>query len=158
MIRPYFRHFVRQDQLWAAAKAWEGTPFAANAASRGHGVGCVNYVAELCFEVGALPRLAIPTYALDHGKHSGQSQLLSYLLSEPLLQGRLMFVPHEAQRMPGDIAACLSGHVDHHLSIALQWSKVTHAVEDFGVVIHGLDEMKFSRRVVYWLRIMEEVE
>ncbi|MFA5263050.1 MAG: hypothetical protein WC378_04440 [Opitutaceae bacterium] len=156
MIRPWFQPQERQDALESAARAWEGTPYFANAASRGHGVGCVNLVHELFFEAGAITkRIELPIYQTDYAHHSTQTQLLRFLMDHPDLTGRLLFVPVQGRRLPGDLFGVRSGHVDHHLACAVKWGKVAQAIEDHGVVIVDETEKTFASRILYVLRLME---
>lgn len=157
-LKPWFRIANRQEQLWDAAKKWKGTPFFANNASLGAGVGCVDLVHELWFEVGAIERMTLPTYTLDHGHHQLRTQLLHFLLNEPQLQGRLQFVPVHSESLPGDLIACKSGHLDHHLVCALQWGKFVHSHVEYGVQILDQAERIFVERRLYTLRLMEAVE
>ncbi|MBI5768770.1 MAG: hypothetical protein HZA93_13310 [Verrucomicrobia bacterium] len=157
-MKPFFQLPSRQEALWSEAKKWEHTPFFANAASRGHGVGCVELVHELMTApaVAAAPRLdPLPRYTLDHGHHATETQLLRFLFDHPALRGRLVFVPFESPRMPGDLLGVLSGQLDHHLACVLPWRKVIHAMENHGAVIHDLDEDKLTRRTLYVLRLLE---
>lgn len=157
-MKPYFHSDERQAALWAEAKKWEGTPFFANQASCGHAVGCVNLVHEILTApaVAAAPRLdPLPAYTLDHGMHATNSQLIRFLFDHPALQGRLVFVPLESPRLPGDMLGVLSGQLDHHLALVLPWHKVIHAMEGFGTVIHDLSDDKLTRRTLYVLRLLD---
>lgn len=157
-MKEFFKDPARQAALWAEAKKWEGTPFFANQASCGYGVGCVNLVHELFTApaVAASPRLdPLPTYTLDHGQHATETQLLRFLFDHPKLRGRLVFVPFESPRMPGDLIGVLSGQLDHHMAVALSWNKVIHAMEDHGTVIHDVTEDKLTRRTLYVLRLLD---
>jgi hypothetical protein len=157
-MKPFFAEQSRQDALWAEGKKWEHTPFFANAASLGHGVGCVELIHEMMTAptVAATPRLdPLPRYTLDHGHHATNSQLLRFLLDHPALRGRLVFVPFEAPRLPGDMLGVMSGQLDHHLACVLPWNKVIHAIEGPGVVIHELADDKLTRRTLYVLRFLE---
>lgn len=156
-MKPYYHSEERQQALWKEAKKWENTPFFANAASCGHGVGCVELVHELQTAVGAAPRLdPLPRYTLDHGMHATNSQLIRFLFDHPALRGRLVFVPFEAPRLPGDMLGVLSGQLDHHLACVLPYHKVIHAMEGYGAVIHQLDDDKLTRRTLYVLRLLEQ--
>jgi len=154
-MKPWFQSKERQVAFETEARAWEGTPFFANAASRGHGVGCVNLVHELLVACGALPRLVLPLYQTDYAHHSMRSQLLDFLLNHDALRGRFLFVPVNGKRLPGDLYGVRSGRVDHHLAAAVMWGKVVQAIEDHGVVIVNEDEESFAPRVLYVLRLME---
>lgn len=157
-MKPFFQNPDRQNALWLEAKKWEGTPFFANQASCGHAVGCVNLVHELLTApaVAAAPRLdPLPHYTLDHGMHATDSQLLRFLFDNPALQGRLVFVPFESPKLPGDLVGVLSGQLDHHLALVLPWKKVIHAMEGFGTVIHDLADDKLTRRTLYILRLLD---
>lgn len=155
-LRPFFQDSNRQDQLWQAAKRWEGTPFFPNNASIGHGVGCVDLCHELWCELGATERMTLPHYSLDWGQHCQRSQLLQFLLTAPELAGRLQFVPVLEESMPGDLIALKSGHVDHHLACALSWGKFVHAHSEYGVQILDQSERTFADRRLYTLRLFEE--
>ncbi len=154
-MKPWFSAPERQDAVQQAIEAWLGTPYFANNASRGHGVGCVEFVHEVWVEAGAIPRLSLPRYQLDWAHHATSSQLVNFLLNDPALRGRLVFVPILGQHLPGDLLALRSGRLDHHLAVIGKWEKVAHAVEDHGVIMHNLDEPKFAHRVLYSLRLLE---
>lgn len=157
-MKPFFASPERQAALDAEARSWDRTPYFANQASKGHAVGCV----ELQHEIWAAPavralqeRLELPRYSVDFGHHATQGQLLRFLLDHPALRGRLVFVPPFGRLLPGDLLACRSGRVDHHLAQVIRWGKVIHAVENHGVIIHDHAEEKFASRVLYALRLME---
>lgn len=155
-MKPFFQSPERQKALDEAARRWEGTPYFANSASRGHGVGCVELNHELWIEMGAIPRLELPRYKVDHGHHATEGQLLQFLTTHEALKHRLVFVPILGNLLPGDILGCRSGHVDHHLAQVIRWEKVIHSVESHGVIIHDHTEGKFANRVLYALRLLEE--
>lgn len=155
-MKPFFQDQARQDALEREAQLWKGTRYFANAASRGHGVGCVELQHELWLAVGALTsRLQLPRYQVDYGHHATQGQLLEFLLNHEALRGRLVFVPVNGKHLPGDLFGCRSGRTDHHLSQMLPFDRVVHAVETDGVIIHDYSERKFEERVLYALRLME---
>lgn len=156
-LKPFFRTESRQTALASSAALWVGTPFFPNNAALGAGVGCVDLVHELWVSVGAIPRLNLPRYELDHGHHLANSQLLHFLLSEVHLAGRLIFVAETEPSMPGDLLALRSGHVDHHLACALPFEKVIHSHSKFGVQILGRSERQLVDRLLYRLRLVEEV-
>lgn len=155
-MKPFFQNPDRQELLERTARSWERTPYFANAASRGHGVGCVNYVQELWIACSAIPRFPLPAYQMDYAHHSTHSQLIRFLLDHPLLQGRLVFVPIRAPKLPGDLFGVRSGRLDHHLGCMAKWGKVTHAVEKQGVIFTDENDGKFAERVLYVLRLLEE--
>lgn len=157
-MKPFFQSQERREALWAEAKKWEGTPFMANNASPGYGVGCVNLVHEIMTApaVAACQRLdPLPQYALDAGHHTTDTQLLRFLFDHAALRGRLVFVPFEAPRLPGDLLGVVSGQIDHHLVLTLPWNKVIHAIEDKGVLIHEATRDDLVRRTLYVLRVLE---
>ncbi|WP_438482718.1 hypothetical protein [Oleiharenicola lentus] len=154
-MKPWFRLPERQDALDAAARRWKGTPWRANNASLGEGVGCVELQHELWVELGAIPRLTLPRYEIDHGHHATDPQLLSFLQNAEPLRGLLVFVPINGKLMPGDLIGLNSGRTDHHAAQVIKWDKVVHAVEDHGVIIHGISEEKFLQRALYALRLFE---
>lgn len=154
-LRAFFSIDKRCAALDAEARLWLGTRFVASNCSRGHAVDCVRYAHALMRATGAFPELVIPDYTLDHARHSTHSQLLHFLLDEPVLAGRFVFAPAHGPRMPGDLYGLRSGHADHHIAVHLPWDKVTHAVEDHGVIIHEANDERFLKRVLYVLRVME---
>ena len=155
MKKYYFQNKERQEALWREAQLWLGTPFVAGNCSRGYAVDCVRFVSALMRDAGAFPELVIPDYTLDHAKHTTRSQLLHYLLDEPALAGRLVFVPVHGPRLPGDLYGCRSGHADHHLAVHLSWDKIAHAIEDHGVIMQDANDEQFAKRVLYVLRPLE---
>lgn len=156
MIRPFFHSKERQELLEREARTWLGTPYFAHAASKGHGVGCVNLIQELWIAAGAIARFALPAYQIDYAHHSTQTQLLRFLMDHEALRGRLLFVPvNTKRRVPGDLFGLRSGNLDHHLACAIMWGKVIHAVDEHGVIVQDETDEKFSDRVLYSLRLME---
>lgn len=155
MMRPWFRHEDRQRALASEAGRWIGTPFFHRAASLGHGVDCVNLLHEILVGVQAIPRLQLPSYKLDHAKHTTRTQLLVFLLTAPELAGRLVMVPAHAERVPGDLIGLQAGHTDHHLAMQIHGDVVVHAVEDHGVVYSEANNHKIAARTLYVLRLME---
>lgn len=154
-LRPFFQDTARQLALAQAAEAWLGTPFFHHAASPGHGVDCVRLAHELLAGAGAIPRLELPPYSLDHAKHVTRSQLLTFLLTHPPLAGRFTLVPLGREKMPGDLLGMISGRTDHHLAVVLPHAQCIHAVETAGVVRADLEDERIRDRVVYCLRAME---
>lgn len=154
-MKPFFASPERQAALDAEARTWKGTPYFANQASKGHGVGCVELQHELWVACGAIPRLDLPRYLVDWGQHATDPQLLRFLLDHAALKGRLVFVPILDRLRPGDLLACRSGRTDHHLAQVIRWGHVVHAVENHGVIIHDHAEVKFASRVLYALRLLE---
>lgn len=154
-MRPWFERSLRQEFLWAEQQRWLGTPFFPHAESIGHGVDCVRLVHALYVAIDAIPRLDLPSYALDHAKHSTRTQLLQFLLSHPALAGRLLMVPPSGKRMAGDLIGLQSGRVDHHLAIVTPYDEAVHAVEDHGVIRTPLNDRKFIARTLYVLRLHE---
>lgn len=154
-MKPFFLQSDRQQALERAARRWENTPYFPNAASCGYGVGCVNLVHELWIEAGAIPRLELPAYQTDYAHHSTHSQLIRFLLDHPALAGRLLFVPFQAPKLPGDLYGVRSGRVDHHLACSVMHGKIVQAVERHGVIIIPDNEEAFAKRVLYVLRLME---
>lgn len=162
-MTPFFGLKERQISLEAEALRWEGTPYFANAFSLGRGVGCVELVHELWVATGAIPRLELPIYQTDYAHHSTQTQLLRFLLDHPVLRGRLLFSPWHGRRLPGDIFGLRAGQVDHHLACALRDGRVIHSVQPSashrgGVVINRETDESFAKRVLYVLRLMEDVK
>jgi len=160
-MKAWFDNPERCAALEREAQRWKDTPYSANNASCGFGVGCVELVHELWVAVRAIPRLELPHYETDYAHHSTQTQLLRFLLEHEALKGRLLFVPVLGARMPGDIPALRAGMVDHHLSCRLRDGRVVHSVQPNGghlggVVINREDDAKFAQRIVYVLRLMEE--
>ena len=155
-MRPYFHDRDRAQHLWAAQKEWLGTPFFAHAASKGHAVDCVNLVHEILVDVGAIARLQLPAYSLDHAKHSTHPQLLLFLLTNPELRGRFVMVPAAAGLIAGDLLGIKSGRVDHHLGVVNPYDELVHATEEAGVIRTALNDSKLVARTLYALRLMEE--
>ena len=154
-MKPWFQSEERRNALWIEQQRWLGTPFFAHGESLGHAVDCVRLQHEIFVAIGALPRLQLPDYTLDHAKHSTRTVLLSFLLGAPALQGRFVMVPPAGKRMAGDLLALKSGRVDHHLASCTPWDEIVHAVEDVGVIRTKLDDPKIVERTLYVLRLME---
>ncbi|QYM80296.1 hypothetical protein K0B96_06685 [Horticoccus luteus] len=145
----------RRAALWREMQSWEGTPFFAHNASKGHGVDCVRLQMEIFAGAGAIARVPLPAYTLDHAKHTTRPQLLLWLLTAPELAGRLVMVSPAGRLMTGDLLGVNCGRVDHHLASVTPWGDAIHAVDPTGVIRTPLDDPKLRGRIVYALRLME---
>lgn len=154
-MKPWFRTDERQAALWAEQQRWLDTPFFPFAASRGHGVDCVNLQHEIFVALGAIPRLTLPRYSLDRAKHTTTSQLLMFLMTAPAIVGRFMMVPPAGELLAGDLIAAKSGRVDHHLACVTPHGEVVHAVEEVGVIRTALNDETLRERTIYVLRLLE---
>lgn len=154
-MRPWFHSEERRAALWTEQERWIGTPFFPRAASIGRGVDCVHLQHEILSAIGAIPRLTLPSYAIDRGKHCARSQLIVFLMTTEGLAGRLVFVPPSKPKLPGDLIGLRSGRADHHLASVDPWEHAVHAVEDAGVVRTPLNDAELMGRVLYVLRLME---
>jgi hypothetical protein len=154
-MRPWFHSAERCQALWAEQQRWLGTPFFPHAESLGHGVDCVRLQHANFSAIGAIPRLELPDYSLDHAKHTTRTVLLQFLLTNPSLQGRFVMVPPAGPRLTGDLLGLKSGRVDHHLAACNPWGEVVHAIETDGVIRTKLDDKHIVARTLYVLRLME---
>jgi hypothetical protein len=157
-MKPFFHDPARIRLLDTEAARWEGTPFFKNSASPGRGADCVRYAHALLHAAGALPPVAVPHYARDHGRPAPRSPRLRFILAEDALAVRLTFTPPAMPRLPGDLYALRAGMTDHHLAVHLSGDRLTHALEHHGVVIHPADDPRFQSRILYILRPVEKTE
>jgi hypothetical protein len=61
------------------ARRWLGTPFIPHACIQGAGVDCVQLVAAVYWETGAIDDPRFPDYTMDGGEHRISSQVLEWL-------------------------------------------------------------------------------
>ena len=157
-MRPWFQSRERQEALWDLGQCWVGTPFFERGASNGHGVDCLNLLYEIFWELKAIEPFELPHYSMDQSYHSADQVLIRFLMTEPMLRGRLVFVPFESPKMPGDIIGGKLGYTDYHLGLMQLWGKVLHALPTQGVILQNITEKRVSKRILYILRLMEKEE
>jgi cell wall-associated NlpC family hydrolase len=142
------------------ARSWKDTPFHIGCRARGPhgGVDCVNFIHAVLSECGLPIPSDLPSYSLDRGSNSTNSQLLRWVLDHQDASSNhaLLLVPPQGRIIPGDLFALRTGIVDHHLAIALLGGEVAHAIRDTGVVIHSQNHPRFQENILYVLRLFEQ--
>lgn len=131
----------------AAALSWVGTPFCANAASKGRGVCCHRLVAEIYFEAGWLPRIDLPAGSPRWAQGSSRSLIEDWLDQD----GKQWFQAGEASPQAGDLLGFRVGHCVHHLAIALPGGGLAHAIQGHGAtILHELPAAWGKRLARIW--------
>ena len=135
------------ERLIAAAESWSGTPFCANSATKGRGVSCHQLVAEIYFESGWLPRIPFPAGSPRWAQGSDRSLIERWMDRE----GLAWFAPAVAPIQPGDLMGFRIGHCVHHLAIALDQGRITHAVQGHGAgILDGIPTVWMPRLTRIW--------
>lgn len=115
------------SRIVACALAWRGTRFVHQGAVKGVGVDCLQLVAAVGRESGALPAdFALPT-VYPRGWFLRDSRYVDLLL--PYL------APIEGTPEPGDVALFRVGRAPAHAGIVVAWPRVVHADPEAGVVV-----------------------
>jgi cell wall-associated NlpC family hydrolase len=139
--------------LNAAALPWLDTPFAAYARVKGAGVDCVNLVAAIYVECGALAEFNPPRYCLDAGVHTKDSQLMAWLDGSPKFWRVVM--PRDGAVRAGDTLCFNLGLSEHHVALMLDANKLIHVLPRRRVIISSLDESYYSKRITAVYRPIE---
>lgn len=119
-MTPYFSSPDRQKQLREALAARHGRPWRHTQEANGNGYNCFHLVVEVYGAAGLdVDRLRkFRGGSLNWGKFHPDSQILSFLLSDPECRrrGRLIYPPDPM--MAGDLVVIRQGISDSHLAIA----------------------------------------
>lgn len=142
-MRSYFDDADRQARLREVARAWAKTPFHPHAAIRGVGVDCVNLLAAIYTESGALDGWEFPAYTMDGGDHRHTSQVLAWLDAHE----KFARLPEDAPLVPGDLLSFRLGRVPHHVGLYLGERLFIHALRHCGVTESRLDDPTFGKRL-----------
>lgn len=130
------------EAICAEALTWRGTPFVDLAMLKGVGVDCAHFVLGVAYAVGLVdPRYQSPVYHPGwHLHHPGE-----WLWEAMLALGCTPLARAEA--VAGDLVlAKLAGHQSHgHCAILLPDGRMIHALQPYGVVVHGYDT-RWQRR------------
>jgi cell wall-associated NlpC family hydrolase len=154
-MNQFFNTIERRAALLNAALAWRDTPFAPHAAVKGAGVDCVHLVAGILQEVGALPAIEWPRYALDSGVHAKESALLGWLDQCPEFERIADFKSPLASGTPGDVICFNLGLSEHHIGLMLDAQRFIHVLPQRRVIVSSLNESYYGRRVTAVYRPQE---
>lgn len=139
------------ERLEAAAAQWVGTPFCANAATKGSGVSCHQLVAAVYCDAGWLPKLTLPGGSPRWASGSNRSLIEDWLDGK---EGREYFSPDGTPESPGTLLGFRIGHCVHHLAIALSGGRIVHCVQGHGVsIVEGIPSVWMRRLVRAWTPI-----
>jgi len=134
----------KQARLAEVARRWLGTPFHPHACILQVGVDCVNLLAAIFKDTGALDGYEFPDYTMDGGDHRDTSQVLDWLDRHPRF-GRLSA---EESTQPGDLLCFRLGRVPHHVGLLVSGNRFIHAIRNYGVIESQLDDPTFAKRLV----------
>ncbi len=144
MRTPFYHTPERKRQLTEAAERWLGTPFHPHACILQVGVDCVNLLAAIYQESGALEGWQFPAYTMDGGDHRNVSQVLEWLDCHP----RFERLPAGEPLQPGDLLCFRLGRVPHHVGLLVTGNRFIHAMRHYGVIESQLDDPTFAERFV----------
>lgn len=129
---------VQLAALEAAARSWIGTPFCEGTPRKGLGVSCHHTVAEVYFESGLLPRIAVPDGPSHWSPANTRSLIEEWFDNSPLfLRVARDLTGAELVReiKPGDALGFRVVNAIHHAAIALPGRRMVHSVIGHGVLI-----------------------
>ena len=134
----------KHARLAEVARGWLGTPFHPHACIVHVGVDCVNLLAAIFKETGALDHWEFADYTMDGGDHRDTSQVLNWLDRHP----RFGCLPAEESTQPGDLLCFRLGRVPHHVGLLIAGNRFIHAIRNYGVIESQLDDPTFAKRFV----------
>jgi cell wall-associated NlpC family hydrolase len=144
MTPSFYDTLEKQARLTETARRWLGTPFHPHACIPNVGVDCVNLMAAIFTESGALDGWEFPAYTMDGGDHRDASQVLDWLDDHP----RFQRLPTGEAVQPGDLLSFRLGRVPHHVGLLLAGNRFIHALRNYGVIESQLDDPTFGKRLV----------
>jgi len=134
------------EQLEAAARAWEGTPFCERSAVRGAGVSCHLLCMVVYRDAGWLPELDVPQAPVSWSRAQTRS-LMEEWLDGP--EGRPWFtsLPDVSRLDAGDLLGFQIGHCVHHLAVMLSRGQIVSSLETLGVRISPCIQPVWAKRL-----------
>ena len=144
MKAAFFNTPWHQARLIETARRWLGTPFVPHACIPGAGVDCVQLVAAIYWETGAIDDRQFPEYTMDGGEHRNSSQVLEWFEASR----RFQRLAPDTDIRTGDAICFRLGRVPHHVGLVLQPPLFIHAMRNYGVIESRLDDPTFAKRLV----------
>lgn len=134
------------DAVIAAARAWVGTPYHAQASLRGVGADCIGLVRGVWRDVVGPEVLAVPHYTRDWGE-VGTREVLRDSMATAFIE-----VP-VAEAAPGDLLLFRMRRtaIAKHVGILIAADRFVHSYERVGVIEDHLSDA-WQRRIAFAFR------
>lgn len=144
---------VSRCEIIAHARAWIGTPYRHQAATRGAGADCLGLVRGVWREVYGDEPEAVPAYSMDWSEPQGDERLWAAATRH--------LVPRSGTAQGGDVILfrMRAGSVAKHLGIVVQagaQARFVHAYARHGVIESPLSA-PWARRIVAVFEFPQEV-
>ncbi|MBI3878965.1 MAG: hypothetical protein HY301_02745 [Verrucomicrobia bacterium] len=164
-MTPYFNTPEKLAALAVEQSSWAGTPWHRNAALKGVGADCVQWIGAGLVNVGHLPHFTPPRYNVDGGHHESDSALVTWLAQQGKFFARVDLAeasvggcvncgaapnpPRLYQCEPGDVLCfCLhTGRIEWHAGWFRGEGKVLHTLEGHSIVEQSLGDSTYNRRL-----------
>jgi len=146
---PYFLSRERQNKLWEAIVAWEGTPYRHYCNVIGKGVDCNHYVLGVYLLAGLDLKVKFEPYPPDRHLHVAQEILLEYVEAIKCLRQMPKYKP-----MNGDLLLYKFGLSTSHPAIYFN-DHICQSIMKSGVIRIPFKEQKFFKRLTHVYRPME---
>ena len=138
-MTPYFSTPERVDALVAAARAWEGTPFAPGGSARGTAASCIGLAAGVLAQAGWVLGEELPRVSAGWGRHHTLERMRPWLRARP---GRFAVVTETEDAaaaagalpmiQPGDLIVVNLDLIPHHVAVALPGWRALQTVPRLG--------------------------
>ena len=155
MSNPFFSSPERKAALLAAAKEWEGTPFAPASAIKGErgGVCCHRLVIGVLIDAGfPITQDECPGGTMNRATHHEGSVMADWIRLHP---GRFADMPEGTPRQAGDILTIRLGIGSNHLAIMADDEQIIHSWQGVGAHMSRVVEPKFLKRITNHFRPLE---
>jgi NlpC/P60 family putative phage cell wall peptidase len=144
---------VSRVEIITHARAWIGTPYRHQAATRGAGADCLGLVRGVWREVFGREPETVPAYSMDWSEPQGQERLWAAATRH--------LVAKSGKAEPGDVILfrMRAGSVAKHLGIVVQTganARFVHAYARHGVIESPLSA-PWARRIVAVFEFPQEV-
>lgn len=149
-----------------AIDAWLGTPFMARCAVRQGGCDCVRFAYAVYQDMGLIPAIDWPEYALrpiNVAPYWKLREALEGIAGVKLVWQSAVQPPDEActpltkvpSLYPGDALVFSTGRSFHHVGLVRDHLRFAHCLPEQGVVLHSLMDFMFMRRLRAVYRLTE---
>ena len=137
----FFASEARQIALRCELDSWRGTRFFPNFGKKGIGVDCVQFVALVLVNLGAITAFHLPPYSWRSGGAAMRDRLLEAVNERPELLP-IWDCSHTGwpELLPGDVFAFSNGISNHHLGIYAGDNILWHILARRGVCLANVTD------------------
>ena len=126
-----------RNKIIAEALTWEKTPYIPCARSKGRGVDCGLFIAQVMENVGAIPHVDPGFYTAEHALHSS-AEVFKGIVEKYAYQIK------KEEALPGDIILYKFGLCRSHAALIIDYPQIIHSYIRRGVILASDNEIELQ--------------